>query len=273
EQAKQKPPSDTASDDDKFLYSLAQLSVKGDRPTADNLLQFYPPELQEAMADRLVNKYAYQSAQQNNGKFQPSDVVLAMHLGHFPTADELKQYGDTIVHPADLGYPLAYDARQNPNKPVSWTELSGTPVGDPQAYFITQFASKYNQDVQAAQEAHNADCGPTCLAMMLVRYGRIAMPQNREKLIEEIEGNKNLMNTTVHSGDGYSLQQLATAANNENLHTSYVNGINQLDQALSQNPNASVLLVGRPRYAWQDNPSGTSSTYIDSGGGPHIVLS
>lgn len=266
------PPNATDEDklDQAFIQSLSQLANKGDKPDSDELTQFYPPELQEIMANQLVNKYAYQSAQLHDGKFQPSDVVLAMHLGYFPSEKDIAKFADSIVHPADLGYPLAYKARENPNAPFAWSELGGTPVGDPESYFITQFRSKYNPDVSGAQELHNADCGPTSLAMLLVHYGRVQMPDNRESLIETVESQ--FMGANIHNSNGYNLQQLKKGAEAANLHADRINGLAAVDKAFEDNPNASVILVGQPRHAWQDDPRQTSETYVDSGSCNHIVV-
>lgn len=248
-----------------FTNLLSKAWNHGDKPSKDEIDKNLDPQLQEVMAGDLIHKYAVQSVDKA-GKVDVGQIVLGMHLGHFPGAEDLKQpENQDLTKAAEQGYPLAVKSAANPDKPVTWnTDSQGQVIGDPNSYFISQFKSKFNPN---NHDYHNENCGPTALAMAIKHFG-VSLPggnpDDPQKLIEKTI--KAMGYNSLKNGSGAT--DIARAAKAAGLKTDKINGLDALDKALAENK--QVVLFGNPSKSFAAHYN--RATYVSPGTGDHWLL-
>ncbi len=256
-------------ENDPSIKDFSNLLIKAwshkDKPTKDEIDKNLDPQLQEVMAGDLIHKYAVQSVDKS-GKVDVGQIVLGMHLGHFPTAADLQRpENQDLMKASDQGYPLAVKNAANPDQAVTWnTNAQGQVIGDPNSYFISQFGSKFNPN---NHDGHNENCGPTALAMAIEHFGATfkgGNPSDPQKLIEKTinaMGYKSLTN-------GSGIADITRAAQAAGMQAKTINGLSAVDQALAENK--QVIMFGNPSKSFAAHYN--RANYVSPGSGDHWIL-
>ncbi|MBS1957324.1 MAG: hypothetical protein JST89_24260 [Cyanobacteria bacterium SZAS-4] len=263
-----KQASDLERDPDvqNFTNLLKTAWSHADKPTKDAIDKSFDPELQEVMAGDLIHKFAVASVDKA-GKVDVGEIVLGLHLGHFPSADDQKRAeNQDLMKASEQGYPLAVKAAANPDKPVTWdTTSQGQVVGDPNSYFISQFKSQFNPN---NRDYKNENCGPTSLAMAIKHFGGTLPGGNPEDPQKLIEKTIKAMGFNGKLTKGTSASDITRGAQLAGLKTDNIKGIEELNQALAENK--QVILFGNPSRSFAAKFN--RSVYVSPGTGDHWLL-
>ncbi|MBX9952976.1 MAG: C39 family peptidase [Candidatus Obscuribacterales bacterium] len=248
--------------DTKDLTQLL-VNMQGGRvkPTADEITKSLGPELQEIIATDLIYNFAKDSTNAETNKVNIGKVVLAMQLGHLPSATETGAPENTaIMSAAERGYPIALQHAETPDQPVTWNERNGKVVGEPNSYFFSQFRNAtYNPN----GPARSNNCGPASLAMAAKAFDKAGNNADPEKQIDRarvaMTGRNNYSELT-------SLTQIATGAKKLGLQTENVSNLNSIDRALDSGK--QIVLFGNPAAYGNRLSSNAYSHY----NGLHFIL-
>jgi len=109
---------------------------------------------------------------------------------------------------------------------------------DPEAYFVTQYRSRYNQSAPKS----SANCGPACMAMVALAYGLAPgglLPGDRQGLILWCRQSMTLGNQNEDRGTkSREIERMATQLG---LQSYSIRRFQDLDQALAQ---GQLVVVG-----------------------------
>jgi hypothetical protein len=104
----------------KFVESLRNNQA----PSAGNIKEFLPAELQESIGGHFIEKFAEQS-KDAQGKIDPAKVTLAMSLGRMPTDDDLAKPENREFTQATQRLAEISSARTaNPGQSLEWQEVN-----------------------------------------------------------------------------------------------------------------------------------------------------
>lgn len=135
---------------------------------------------------------------------------------------------------------------------------------DPASYFMTQF---YDKTWNPNGPPFSNDCGPTSVAMAVLRYGKEFPGGNPADSADLIA------TARKYAGGGSSskttnLTELTASAKSAGLKVEPVRGMDAIDSALKAGK--SIILVGNPSRSYE--PDLGAANYGSSGGSDHLIL-
>ncbi|MBS1953454.1 MAG: C39 family peptidase [Cyanobacteria bacterium SZAS-4] len=247
----------------KFVEGLKN----GEMPTADQVKNFLPKEMQEQIADGMIKDFSSQLT--SKGAPDVAQIALSVELDHSATPQELtnnKQFLDQATERSNIQLNDAGSTDSVDNK-------------DLEGMFFTQFAHPdWNPYSDALPSSSN--CGPASLAMVLRVLGvsppGVDLYGDPNPLVSQV---RIMMTGDNVPGDGTNIGEVAAAADQLQLTTESVGSLGAIDQAL--NEGKKVVAGGDPiaynqgmsvdQYAthtWKDE-NGEKHTTVFTGG--HII--
>lgn len=242
------------------LEFMHKMSEGKEQISKEEINKFFPPELQELYAADQISKFAEQSLNKETGEVDVGKVVLAMHLGKFPTDEDLSRpENQSLMKAAENAFPLAVQSTSEPKSSVTWNESDGKVLGDPNDYFFTQFRNpKWNPN----GPSRSNNCGPASLAMAIRAFGGDAT-SDPESLITNtrvaMTGNSNKSALTSNT-------DVLRGARAAGLNADYVQSMQDINDCLSEGQ--MVVALGNPSVYGRRLSANDYSHY----NGMHFIL-
>lgn len=214
----------------KFVEGLRD----GEMPTADQIKNYLPKEMQELVADGMIKDFSSQLPSSGSVTSDVANVALSVELDHTATAQDLADNQQFMEEATERSAIQINDAGSTGS--VDKKELEDL--------FFTQFAHPdWNPYSDALPSSSN--CGPASLAMVLrvlgVEPDGVDLYGDPNPLVSQV---RIMMTGENIPGNGTNVGQVAAVADSLQLTTKSVGSLNDIDQAL--NNGEKIVLGGDP---------------------------